>query len=173
MNIKTERLYFSIWNDSMANLAIKLWTDPQVARFINKNGAFTESECLARLETEIHNFKTSKIQYFPIFLKEQNNFVGVCGLRPTNKANTLEFGIHLLPDFWHQGLAFEASSAILNYAFDDLKVHSLIAGHHPNNSSSKKLLVKLGFHFIKNEYYLPTGLEHPTYNLSVQQYIDK
>lgn len=74
--------------------------------------------------------------------------------------------MHFLPEFWHRGLAYEASAAMLNYAFKTLKISSVIAGHNPHNSASQNLLYKLGFKFIKNEYYEPTGLEHPTYMLN-------
>lgn len=150
----------------MTNLAIELWSNPKVTYFIHKDGAFTKEECLNRLKIEKQNFETYRVQYFPIFLVKNKQFVGVCGLRPTDKINIFEFGIHLLPNFWHKGLAFESSSAILNYAFNDLEICSLIAGHNPNNKASKKLLMKLGFKFVKNEFYAPTGLEHPTYILS-------
>lgn len=92
--------------------------------------------------------------------------MGVCGFRPTKKSGELEFGIHLLPKFWHKGLATEAAQAIITYAFTSLKINSIVAGHNPQNNASKKLLTKLGFKFVRNEYYSPTGLNHPTYVLS-------
>ena len=44
-----------------------------------------------------------------------------------------------------------------------MKVDNLFAGHNPKNSASKKLLTKIGFKFIRDEYYAPTGLMHPSY----------
>ncbi|WP_337090258.1 GNAT family N-acetyltransferase [Leuconostoc pseudomesenteroides] len=166
MNITTERLYFSTWEDSDLDLALKLWGNPTVAKYIHKNGFFSERECSERLKLEIYNLKKKNIQYFPVFLNKNKQFVGVCGFRPTDDDNRVEFGVHFLPEFWHRGLAYEASAAMLNYAFKTLKISSVIAGHNPHNSASQNLLYKLGFKFIKNEYYEPTGLEHPTYMLN-------
>jgi hypothetical protein len=44
------------------------------------------------------------------------------------------------------------------YAFDNLKATDIFAGHNPNNTNSKKILERLGFHYICDEYYAPTGL---------------
>lgn len=47
-----------------------------------------------------------------------------------------------------------------------LKVEKLFAGRNPQNTASKKKLNKLGFHYIGDEFYEPTGLYHPSYELT-------
>ena len=42
---------------------------------------------------------------------------------------------------------------------------SVFAGHNPHNTASPKLLEKLGFSPIGEEFYPPTGLYHPSYRL--------
>jgi hypothetical protein len=49
------------------------------------------------------------------------------------------------------------------YAFTDLKGGGLFAGHHPKNDASRLLLIKLDFRYTHDEYYEPTGLQHPSY----------
>lgn len=46
-----------------------------------------------------------------------------------------------------------------------MKVKALIAGHHPENKASANLLSKLGFKYIGDKYYEPTGLYHPSYEM--------
>ncbi|MFT8461759.1 MAG: GNAT family N-acetyltransferase [Liquorilactobacillus ghanensis] len=166
VKLQTKRLYFSTWTKDELNLALSLWGNPKVAKYIHKNGIFTKEEVELRLNNEISNFEKVGIQYFPIFFSKSHEFMGVCGFRPTKRSGELEFGIHLLPKFWHKGLATEAAQAIITYAFTSLKINSIVAGHNPQNNASKKLLTKLGFKFVRNEYYPPTGLNHPTYVLS-------
>ena len=74
-------------------------------------------------------------------------------------------GVHLRPQFWGQGYAKEAAMATIDYAFSILKANGLFAGHNPNNIASAKLLRKLGFCYIGDEFYEPTGLYHPSYEL--------
>jgi hypothetical protein len=44
-----------------------------------------------------------------------------------------------------------------------LRLSNVYAGHHPDNRASEKILKKLGFEFIGNVFYQPTGLMHPSY----------
>ena len=59
----------------------------------------------------------------------------------------------------------EAASAVINYAFSIQKADALFAGQNPHNTESAKVLRKLGFHYIGDEFYEPTGLYHPSYEL--------
>jgi len=76
---------------------------------------------------------------------------------PPQLSTSLEF--HIRSSYWHRGLA-EASSIVIDYAFQKTGPAALFAGHNPNNNASRRLLEKLGpsTHTIT---YLPTGLEHP------------
>ncbi|MFN8769411.1 MAG: GNAT family N-acetyltransferase [Neisseriaceae bacterium] len=107
-----------------------------------------------------------EVQYWPIFTKA-GDFVGCCGLRPKDVTlGIYEFGVHLLPKFWYQGLAIEAALVVIEYAKRQ-GFAKLFAGHHPNNAASKKMLTKLGFVAIGKEFYPPTGLFHPSYELAL------
>jgi short-subunit dehydrogenase involved in D-alanine esterification of teichoic acids len=48
-------------------------------------------------------------------------------------------------------------------AWEKLQLSKVYAGHHPDNRASEKILKKLGFEFIENVFYKPTGLMHPSY----------
>ena len=74
-----------------------------------------------------------------------------------------EIGFHLRPEFWGRGYAAEAAAAVIRYAFKELKAEKLFAGHNPSNAASRKVLGKLGFAYIGDEFYPPTGLQHPPY----------
>ena len=106
-------------------------------------------------------------QYFPIFLKGGEEFVGCCGFksRPTPQTNHYEMGYYLLPQYSGKGYATEAARGVIRYAFESLGAEALYAGHHPLNSSSRNVLLKLGFTKYSDELYPPTGLIHPLYTL--------
>lgn len=104
------------------------------------------------------------IQYWPIFELKSGELIGCCGLRPY-AAKEYEMVFHLRPEFWRRGLAAEAANAVITYAFAALQAEKLFAGHNPKNTASKKVLLKLGFHYVGDEFYEPTGLYHPTYEL--------
>ncbi len=79
--------------------------------------------------------------------------------------NTYEMGFHLRKKYWNQGYAFESAKAVIDYCFTRLNADKIFAGHHPENINSQKLLNRLGFNYIENNFYEPTKLYHPSYEL--------
>lgn len=162
--LRTGRIGFSKWVQNDMASAVSLWGNPEVTRYICASGVFSMDDIANRLNTEILNESAYKVQYWPIFELTTMDLIGCCGLRP-HKADEYEIGFHLRPEFWGQGYAKEAASAVINYSFLTLKAKKLFAGHHPNNAASRKILSQLGFSYIGDEYYEPTGLFHPSYEL--------
>jgi len=162
--LKTDRIGFSEWTENDINLARLLWGDNAVTKFICATGKFTDQDIQNRLNTEIDNKTNYQVQYWPIFDLESDDFIGCCGLRPFKIENRIyEIGIHLRPIYWGKGIATEAIKAVIDYAFNTLTADNVFAGHHPDNTNSKKLLEKLGFKYIGNNFYAPTQLYHPSY----------
>ena len=164
--LKSARLGFRTWHESDLPLALRLWSDPAVSRFITARG-FTEEEVRTRLRSEIESQESHGIQYWPIFLLESGEHVGCCGLRPRqSQPRAPELGVHIASQYWRRGYAFEAASTIIEYAFNVLGFEALFAGHNPQNAASRALLLRLGFVHTHDEFYEPTGLEHPSYLLT-------
>ncbi len=164
--LTTLRCGFSRWANSDLQLAHSLWGEPDVTRYICASGIFTPDDIKNRLLTEIRNYEQYGVQYFPFFSLETSALVGCCGLRPyKNCTGVYELGFHLRKEFWHQGYAMEAAAEIIDYAFYTLNAKELKAGHNPNNIASSKVLSKLGFVYECDEFYEPTGLNHPLYSL--------
>lgn len=162
--LQTERIGFSKWRNSDIGLAKLLWGNPEVTRFICAAGKFSEKDIVDRLDKEVYNDKKYQVQYWPVFQLSSNEFIGCCGLRPRVKIE-YEIGFHFRPEFWGQRYASEAANAVIDYAFRVLKADKLFAGHNPNNVASRKTLLRLGFAYIGDEFYEPTGLQHPSYEL--------
>lgn len=162
--MKTERIWFSRWTPHDIELAMQLWGEPEVTKFICASGKLAEDEIEKRLAVELANDEQYHIQYWPCFQAATQELIGCCGLRP-HQRDEYEIGFHLRPEFWGHGYATEAAGAVIRYAFDQLNAAALFAGHNPNNTASAKVLKKLGFVYIKDEYYAPTGLYHPSYKL--------
>ena len=162
--LKTSRLSFSKWLQTDGELAECLWGDPRVTKYICASGRFRTEEIMDRLRTEMRNELEYQVQYWPVFESGTGDLTGCCGLRPRD-TDEYEFGIHLRPEYWGQGYGTEAAEAVIQYAFTVLKAKKLFAGHNPNNEKSRKLLHRLGFIYVGDEFYEPTGLYHPSYKL--------
>lgn len=168
--LASQRLSFREWSVDDVPLAISLWCDSTVTKFIG--GPFSPEQARQRLQREIEVCATSGVQYWPIFLTSTDAFVGCCGLRPYRpNEQILELGFHLLPSHWGQGLATEAAHAAIGYAFSTLGAKGLFAGHHPQNAASEHVLRHLGFRYTHDEHYTPTGLMHRSYLLRASNYV--
>ena len=168
--MKTDRIGFSEWTECDMELAELLWGDREVSRYICSSGQFSREEIVSRLHTEIRNNIEYHVQYWPIFELQSGRFIGCCGLRP-RRPGIYETGFHLKPEFWRKGLASEAATAVIHHAFSNLQAEELFAGHNPKNAASRHLLQKLGFEYIGDEFYEPTGLYHPSYALKPENLI--
>ncbi|CAI7594366.1 unnamed protein product [Penicillium glandicola] len=70
----------------------------------------------------------------------------------------LRYGVS--PEFWGQGIAQEASKAIMQWSVNERGVKRFVADTERENSRSAKLLQKLGFTLSDTNYWKePSGLE--------------
>lgn len=168
--LTTERLGFGHWLRADLPLAAELWGNPEVTYLIG--GPFTAEQVEQRLDKEIACKEAYGVQYWPIFLLENDRHAGCAGLRPYRlEQQVYELGFHLRPEQWGRGLAEEAGRAVIGFAFEKLGAGALFAGHHPANAASRRVLAKLGFRFTRQELYPPTGLQHPSYLLARADYL--
>jgi len=162
--LKTRRLGFRWWSAEDLPLAQALWSHPEVTRLIG--GPLSLPKVEEKLRQEIAWGETHGVQYWPVFLLTTDEHAGCAGLRPYRpEAQIFELGFHLRRESWGQGLAEEASRAVICHAFETIGAKGLFAGHHPENVASRRVLEKLGFRYTHEEFYLPTGLMHPSYLL--------
>ena len=75
---------------------------------------------------------------FNIFL--ENNLIGGIGLKEDYR-----LGYWLGEDYWGNGYATEAGSELIEYAFKIIKIKKITARYMTENTSSAKVLKKLGF----------------------------
>jgi RimJ/RimL family protein N-acetyltransferase len=163
--METPRLRFSKWKLEDEALAFQLWGDADVTRYISKSG-YSDQQVRDRLQKEISNEAQFGVQYWPFFEKGSDSFIGVCGIRPYKLGDRVyELGFHLCPPFWGKGLAHEAAVAALTFAKEHVAPVQIVAGHHPENHASKKLILKLGFRYSEPEFFEPSGLMHLLYVL--------
>jgi [ribosomal protein S5]-alanine N-acetyltransferase len=167
--LRTERIGFRPWTEADLGLAMGLWGDAEVTKLIG--GPFSQEQVQSRLLLEIANMTAFGVQYWPIFLLSNDEHLGSCGLRPYRMdQGVYEVGVHIRSAYWGHGYAPEATREAIAYAFNKLGAAGLFAGHNPANDASRRLLGKLGFRYTHDEYYPPTGLQHPSYMLTADEF---
>lgn len=164
--LRSPRLAFRRWTAADLDLAVELWGDPRVTRYIDARERLDRAAVSTWLQRELACQREHGVQYWPLFTRRRERHVGCCGLRPhAARDRCLEIGVHVRPEHRRRGFAREAMGAVIGHAFDDLGCAELFAGHHPDNAASRALLESLGFVHTHDELYPPTGLRHPSYRL--------
>jgi ribosomal-protein-alanine N-acetyltransferase len=162
----TERLAARSWRIEDLPLAVELWGDPAVTALIDARGGLTLGQVEEKLRAEIERERSHRVQYWALFDRGNAGFVGCAGLRPwiyTPDEANFELGFHIVKRCWGKGFATEAARGALDYGWQKLLVSKIYAGHHPDNHASRRVLEKLGFTFIADVFYEPTGRMHPSY----------
>ena len=118
---------------------------PEVDRY-NTLGiphSLRETEQLLEKWLEANTASPRKQYIFSIINEKQ--FVGLIALnlgRAKYKKGEVWYKIH--PNFWNKGYATEALKGILDFAFNDLKMHRVEAGCAVENLASIQVLEKVG-----------------------------
>ncbi len=83
--------------------------------------------------------------YFPVF-KRENILIGSGGYKGKPKGSgTVELGYEIAPNFRNRGLATEMTKGLIENAFTDERVKSVIAHTLGHANPSTKVLQKCGF----------------------------
>ena len=147
--ITTGRLIIRKYEEKDLNDLYEYLSDEEVVRF--------EPYTVLNLDETKKNleWRISSDEIFAVELKSSGKMIGNVFLGK-RECETLELGYVLNRKFWGNGYAFEACSAMCENAFSN-GTHRIEANCDPLNSSSWKLLERLGFscegHLHKNIYF--------------------
>ncbi|MDR1796037.1 MAG: GNAT family N-acetyltransferase [Clostridiales Family XIII bacterium] len=120
-------------------------------------GAWSNEECLARLEKQLQSYRDNGFGRWAVILKATGKVIGLCGLQyfDTDTETVPEIGYFFNHMFWHKGYATEAAVACKHYAFDILgfeEVYSIMLGV---NYASMNVAIRNGMlvrrHYMKRE----------------------
>lgn len=158
INIKTDRLIIRLSKPDDAEAIYSYRSD-----FIENKYQGWHPNSVEEIRNYIENmpptFDVSDICFqIAIILADENRLIGDMGIIFSGHDNMLvEVGYTLHKNFQGKGYAMEVLEAMLNYFFVTLKKHRVFASVDPRNTSSIRLLERVGFrkeaHF-KESYYL-------------------
>lgn len=107
----------------------------------------------SKLETVNRAFRDD---FIGVELKAEHKMIGNFYFH-SGEFDTYEVGYVFNPDYWGNGYAAEGLKALIDYAFDVMKVRRLFAQCNPLNAHSWKLLERVGMrresHILKNIYF--------------------
>lgn len=144
--IWTERLVLRDLTEDDQERVHSYASDSEVVRYMDW-GPNTEQETMNFIQRSIAAQKEQpRMNYtLAIILKADNRLIGSCGIHvssPENKEGWI--GYCLNRNFWGQGYATEAASALVGFGFAQLSLHRIFATCVPANTASAHVLEKAG-----------------------------
>jgi RimJ/RimL family protein N-acetyltransferase len=148
--LNTERLLLREFTLEDAPFILTLVNTPSWLEFIGDRNIHSIENAKAYLISgPMASYKTNGYGLSAIVLKEDNTLLGMCGLVNRDNTDYVDIGFALLPEFVGKGYAYEISSSTMAYAKNILGIEKVVATTNANNTSSIKLLNKLGLQFDK------------------------
>lgn len=94
---------------------------------------------------------------FPVILINENILIGHISFHKYFGEHTFEIGWVFNPKYYNKGYASEAAFAVLKYAFEELKLHRVVATCQPENPASYRVMEKIG---MRKEGHLKKCIPH-------------
>ena len=157
--IESERLILRRFRDTDLAPFVAYRNDPEVARYQSWD-SFEESEARAFIREVASAQPGVPGDWFPFAVesKEIGGLVGDCALQVDGQEPyRAELGFTLAREHQGKGFASEAVSRLLDYAFEDLGLHRVVAIADCRNEPSWRLLERVGLrqegHFLESLWF--------------------
>lgn len=143
--IETKRLRLRRLSPADEPDLIALDSDPDVMRYVGspagvKSPAVTLERVRQRIATD-----HGPLGFWRIEARTDGAFYGLGALIPMPTGADVELAYRLVRRAWGQGIATEAGTALVDYAFRALGLPRVVAVTYPENGTSRRVLTKLGF----------------------------
>lgn len=141
------RLYLRALEEADVSEEYAHWlNDPEVTRYLTGSGQFPAT--IHSLKTFLQRFQNSTTDIiFAVIDRKTNLHIGNVTLNRIHWIHrTADTGIIIgRKAFWGKGYALEAWKLLLDYAFNRLGLHKVIAGALAEHEASLSVMKKLGF----------------------------
>jgi len=145
IELETPRLLLRLMQPSDLDNLLKIFGDTKVMDSFHEQ-PFTREQMQRWLQRNLAHQEEFGYGLFSVILKSENLLIGDCGLEhmDVEGEQKTELGYDFRSDYWNQGYATEAASAVRNFAFDSLKLPGLISLIRKGNQSSRRVAEKIG-----------------------------
>ena len=146
--LETERLLFRSHEPNDEADFVEMHTDPEVRRYVGGQ-AWPVEKAVRRFHTEYLGEPKDAHGLWATVLKDEQKFVGSCGLRLGKDEARL--GYYIARPYWGKGMASEASRAFIEVAFQRLHLSRVSATVEKGHAVSEHILRKFGFQYVSEE----------------------
>lgn len=142
--IETPRLLLREFTPDDAAQMYQLNLDPEVIRYTG-DGPFASVATARDFLSRYDVYQRYGMGRLAVLRREDEQWLGWCGLKYHPDQEAVDLGFRFFRRFWGQGYATESGRACLEYGFQMLELHEIIAHVVKVNIGSVRVLEKLGF----------------------------
>jgi len=145
---ETPRLNIRKFTEADAGFIFQLLNSKGWLEFIgDRNIKTLEDARLYIVNAPLFSYHKFGFGPYLVSLKDTNTAIGMCSLIKRDELEDVDLGFALLEEYAGKAYAYEASEAVVLHAKKDLGIKKLVAITKKTNTSSVRLLEKLGFTF--------------------------
>ena len=145
----SKRLGFRMLEDHDLHDLMRLDMNPEVRAFF-PGGVSTPKQLREKIIGSRSSFLQKGFGEFSLTDLKTNEFLGRAGFAEL-KNGEIEVGYLLLKEHWGKGIATEALSALLDWAWKSLSVPRILAYAPINHHASISVMKKAGMRYLKTE----------------------
>jgi RimJ/RimL family protein N-acetyltransferase len=150
MILKTNRLQIREFTLSDYSFIIELLNTDGWLQYIGNKNIKTKEQAIEYLKNiPLKNYKEHGFGLWMLEKFEDNTPIGMCGFIKRDYLENIDLGFAILPQFEGMGYISEAAKACIEYGKEYLQITNLDAITTPDNRKSQKLLINLGFSYLK------------------------
>lgn len=146
---KSERLNFSEFSDEDAAFVFELLNTESWLKFIGDRGIKTLEDAKIHIRNKYMKSYEGGFGMWKLSLKTDGTPIGMCGLINRDTLEDIDIGFAFLPQFEGKGYGYEATSATLHFAKNNLDLKRVVAITIQENERSIALIKKLGLKLEK------------------------
>lgn len=154
IKLETERLVLRQLKESDAEEVYKNWTsDDDVSKYMRWSTHKNVEETREWLREEEKNYKNNDYYTWGIELKEIGELIGSIGAFYREEDDRYEIGYGIGKKHWRKGYTTESLKKVMNYLINDVGIKRFKCVHAKLNPASGAVMQKVGFKYVKDDYY--------------------
>jgi len=144
-SFETKRLILRPTSEQDSEFIFELLNSPKWLKYIGDRNIKTVENAKDYIKEKITP-QLERLGYsnYTVIRKQDHQKIGTCGLYDRPGLEGIDIGYAFLPEYENNGFAFESSNRLKEAAFNELGIKTISAITTKENTSSQKLLEKLG-----------------------------
>lgn len=166
MPLTSERTTIEKLKSEHFDALIEMYLEPDSNKFVTPLKNRDKDFFLNFLEKKM-SANEKVVGFWTVKEKSSDQIIGTVNLNLFGRLNLVHVGCHLKRDYWNLGFGKELFSRMIHYGIEERELSEIHGIIEMENQVSKRLLLGLGFTFIRKDILDDTPIEIYKYPSSI------